>query len=171
MKTVLFAVDRLTPDQKALDYSLTLCRRMLAKLDVLHILTSPAGPQGGVQRLRSSVRMIRDAFEDAMVKAAFAEAGVADPESALKAAAYDRFKRMLPEKQDAPVSYQCVVTAQESDTIIERYVLGHPSVVLMVLDSPSPPARSGAAKKGDKNLRSSVMPRLTIPIVLVKDAV
>ena len=43
MKTILFATDHLPPDPKALDYALLLCRRITARLDVLHILPLGVG--------------------------------------------------------------------------------------------------------------------------------
>jgi hypothetical protein len=170
MKTVLFAVDHMTPDQKALDYALNLCRRMLAKLDVLHIIHSPENQARYLDTLKSKVRLARDAFENAMVTATYAEAGVPDPESVLKAAAYDQFKRVLPEDADAGIDYHCVVTGEATDTVIERYVHGHRNVVLAVFDPRPQSSESAENKKNDRTTGRRVMPKLAIPLVRVKNA-
>lgn len=170
MKTVLFAIDHhMIPDQKALNYSLTLCRRLLAKLDVLHIIQSPDTPGRGLKTLKSGILKAREKFENAMVTATYAEAGVPDPESALKAAAYDEFKRLLPKKENAHIDYHCVVTGEPTDSVIERYVHGHRDVVLTVFDPESSSKITGKKTKGRTKGRHR-MPKLAIPLVLVKDA-
>ena len=170
MKTVLYAVDRMIPDQDALNYTLNLCRRMLARLDVLHIIPDSVRPASRLKTLRSRVRLARDAFEKAMVAATFAEAGVPDPETALKKAAYHQFKQMLPQRREPHINYQCIVTGGTSDRIIERYVRHHRDVVLTVFDSPS-----GLDLPDNQRARTPVrkrhaMPKLVIPLVLVKHA-
>ena len=170
MKTVLFAVDHMTPDQKSLSYALNLCRRMLAKLDVLHIIQSPENQARYLDSLKSKVRQARDAFENAMVTATYAEAGVPDPESVIKAAAYDQFKRVLPEDTDTGIDYHCVVTGEAADAVIERYVHGHRNVVLAVFDPRPRSAESGGKKSSDRTKGRRMMPRLAIPLVRVKNA-
>jgi hypothetical protein len=169
MKTVLFAVDHMIPDKKALAYTLSLCRRMLARLDVLHIIQSPAYPNSRLNALKSGMRLARDAFENAMVTATFAEAGIPDPERALKAAAYDQFRRVLPKQVDPTLDYHCVVTGETSDAVIERYVHGHRNVVLTVLDAQSEES-SCDQKKANRTQGCRVMPKLAVPLVLVKNA-
>ena len=165
MKTVLFAIDHMSPDQQALDYTLTLCRRMLAKLDVLHIIRSPAKPGGYMDTITSRALRARDAFENTMITATFAQAGVVDPEKELKMAAYDQFKRKLPPKANSAIDYHCVVTGEASDMVIERYVHSHRNVVLAIFDSQ-------LAKKGKTNRASehNMLPALAIPVVRVKNA-
>ena len=165
MKTVLFAIDRMSPNPEALSYTLTLCRRMLAKLDVLHIIRSPARPGGYMKTITSSALRARDAFENTMITATFAQAGVVDPEKELKMAAYDQFKRKLPQKTNSPIDYHCVVTGDPTDTVIERYVHGHRNVVLAIFDSQ--PAKKGKTTRASKR---STLPALAIPVVRVKNA-
>jgi hypothetical protein len=165
MKTILFAIDRMSPDQQALNYTLTLCRRMLAKLDVLHILHSPAKPSSRLQTIASRALRARDAFENTMVTATYAQAGAIDPERELKMAAYDHFRRKLPQKTNSSIDYHCVITGEPSDMVIERYVHQHRSVVLAIFDSQH-------AKKGKINRPSerNILPRLAIPVVCVSNA-
>jgi len=165
MKTILFAIDRMNPDPQALEYTLGLCRRMLAKLDVLHIIPSPAKRARHIKKIASGALRARDAFENTMIKATFAEAGVADPEQALKKAAYNQFKRLLPEKAEARIDYHCVVTENSTDTVIEQYVSHHHNVVLAVFDS-----QSVKMKRIKRVPGRSIMPKLAIPLVRVKNA-
>ncbi len=170
MKTVLFAIDHKAPDQKAFDYTLTLCRRMLARLDVLHILHQSATTRANcLKTLKSGVLLARDAFENTMVKATFAEAGIPDPERALKAAAYDQFRRVLSKQPKPAFDYHCVVTGEGTDAVIERYVHDHRNVVLTVLDAQS---RESSENLKNENCTqgSHVMPNLPIPLVLVKNS-
>lgn len=172
MKTILYAVDHMKPDQEALSYTLNLCRRMLARLDVLHILPSPTRTAGRLTRLKSGILTARDAFEKTMVAATFAEAGVPDPDAALKREAYKGFRRMLPKKKAPSVNYQCIVTGEGSDEIIERYVHRHRDVVLTVLDSPScgePCAEPSEKKQAEhRSAGRLIRPNLAIPLVCIK---
>lgn len=170
MKTLLYAVDRMIPDQDSLSYALNLCRRMMARLDVLHILPSQGQSRSCLKSLRSGVLTARDAFEKAMVTATFAEAGVTDPEAALKEAAYRQFKHALPEQEEPPVNYRCVVTGDASDAIIERYVHRHRNIVLTVFDSRFRLDPSDNQKTRRHAPARRAMPRLEIPVVLVKHA-
>ena len=170
MKTVLFAIDHMIPDQKALGYTLTLCRRMLARLDVLHIIhQSPTTRTNCLKKLKSGALTARDAFENTMVAATFAEAGVADPDSALKAAAYDQFRRVLPKQPNPTLDYHCVVTGEGTDAVIEKYVHDHRSVVLTVYDA-QPQAPSNNLNQENCTQGHRVMPKLAVPLVLVKNA-
>jgi len=170
MKTVLYAVDRMIPDRDALTYSLNLCQRMLARMDVLHIIASPAGLAHRLKSFKASVLQARDAFEKAMITATFAEAGVPDPEKALKNEAYHQFKQMLPQKQGPRVDYHCVVSGDASDMIIERYVHRHREVVLTIFDSQSRSDPTDKKQASHHTRASRTMPKLEIPLVLVKHA-
>jgi hypothetical protein len=118
---------------------------------------------------KSGILKARDKFENAMVTATYAEAGVPDPEKALKAAAYDQFKRVLPQKKDSLIDYHCVVTGEPTDTVIERYIHGHREVVLTVFD-PESSSRFTGRKRNGRKMKCRNMPKLAIPVVLVKDA-
>jgi hypothetical protein len=145
---------------------------MLARLDVLHILPSPTRAGRRLSKLKAGMLTARDAFEKTMVAATFAEAGVPDPEKALKKEAYKGFRRMLPKKKAPSVNYQCIVTAKDSDEIIEGYVHRHRDVVLTVFDSPScqaPCREPGDRKQAERpSAGGRVRPNLAIPLVCIK---
>ena len=136
MQTVLYAIDHMKPDKQSLAYALTLCRRMMTRLDVLHILQTPHGHRYPLKRITSGILKARDAFEKTMVKATFAEAGAPDYENVLKEAAYEAFQRVLPDATDSRFDYHCIVTIESADTVIQRYVHDHRKVILAVFDTP-----------------------------------
>ncbi|MCB2147831.1 MAG: hypothetical protein KQI81_15235 [Deltaproteobacteria bacterium] len=170
MKTLLFATDHLTPDRKALDYALVLCRRMRAGLEVLHILqgTNSVGNPG--KHRHTPVHLAGNDYAGAVVTATVGEAGLHDPSEALKAAASDQFQRLLPDPPDTRIDYRCVVTGEPTRTIIERYVRNHRHIVLTVFDPRLHHHPSGARKKESRPAGGKAMPKLPIPLVLVKNA-
>ncbi|BBO93243.1 universal stress protein [Desulfosarcina ovata] len=128
MKTVLFATDHIPPNPKALDYALVLCRRVAARLDILHIVQTP------------------------------------------KAADSDPLKQLLSDPSDTPISYRCEVSAEAAGRIIERYVRRHRNIVLTVFDPRPCPDPSDIHKKQSYPAGKRAMPKLSIPLVLVKKA-
>ena len=168
MKTVLLAIDRLEPDPNALDYALTLCRRMSAELEVLHIVHPPQSTGRPLKPRRGRLGKAGEAFERAMVTVAFAEAGVPDPAAALKAAARDRFQQILPASPGSRIVYRCVVSEEATGSLIERYVRNRRQIVLTVFD-PRRRDASGRPRRDPRQKAASTMPRLSIPLVLVKN--
>ena len=170
MKTVLFTTDHMTPDRKALDYALMLCWRMTAGLEVLHILQVPKFPGHCGKHRHIPIQPERDRFASAMMTVTLAEAGVHDPSETLKAAAYDQFKGLLPDQPDTRIDYRCVVTGEPSGAIIERYVRNHRHIVLAVFDPRLHRDSSGARKKENCPAGVQDMPKLSIPLVIVKNS-
>ncbi len=169
MKTVLLAIDRLEPHRNALDYALTLCRRMSAGLEVLHIVHPPKSPGRPLKRRNGRLGKAGEAFERAMVTITFAEAGVPDPAEALKAAARDRFQRILPQSPQCRIAYRCVVSDEAADHLIERYVRNRRQIVLTIFDPRARRDSSGRRRTNQRSAGTGAMPQLSIPLVLVKD--
>ena len=170
MKSVLFATDHMTPNRKALDYAMMLCRRMTAGLEVLHILRVPNPPGNSGNHRHPPIQPSGDAVVSAMVTVTAAESGEHDPSDAFKAAAYHQFKEQLPDQPDTRIDYRCLVTGESTGTIIERYVRNHRQIVLAVFDPALHRDPSGAQKKEKCPAGGQVMPKLSIPVVLVKNA-
>jgi hypothetical protein len=170
MKTVLFAIDHMDPDRTSLDYALKLCRRMSAGLEVLHIVRPPRSPGSPANHRRGRVGKVREVFERAMVSVTFAEAGVPDPLAALKMAAHSRFKRLLPERSEVRITYGCMVTDDPPAAVIERYVRNRRQIVLTVLDPRSRRGVTDARGRRKPPAGNTLMPKLSVPLVLVKNA-
>lgn len=170
MKTVLFAIDHMEPDPKSLDYALELCRRMSAGLEVLHIVRPPKSPGRPAKRRRGRVGLAREVFQRAMASVSVAETGVPDPVSALKTAARKRFTRLLPNTSDVRVAYGCMVTDDAPEAVIERHVRSRRHIVLTVLDPRSRRRLSGVRDRTEKRAGGTPMPKLSVPLVLVKNA-
>ena len=140
MKTVLFATDHRFPDQKALDYALVLCRRMAARLQVLHILQSPAPAMQ-----------------------------TPDPKKIWNAAA-DPGQQWLPDDPGTRIHYRREITGEATGAMIERYVRNHHDIVLAVFDTRSDPAQDRSCGQKERMAGKTAMPRLDIPLVLMKKA-
>jgi hypothetical protein len=165
MKTVLFATDHMPPDPEALDYALLLCRRMAARLEVLHILQSSSSAGSGQCRQRKGKIPARHKTISREGMPAGAETGVPDTDRISGIQSVDRLKQWLPDRPTPPVVYHCEVAGGATGTIIERYVRNHGEIVLTVFDpcSDRHPADIRSKAKGE-------MPKLAIPLVLVKKA-
>jgi len=163
MKTVLFATDHIPPDPEALDYALVLCKRMAARLEVLHILQSSASAGSDKHQRRKEKFSARQKEKPQGRLSAGTESGVPEVDRISGNEAADRLKQWLPDLPNASVAYHCEVADGATGTIIERYVRKHGEIVLTVFDPRSDrhSADVGSKEKGE-------MPRLAIPLVLVK---
>lgn len=168
MKRILLAVDGMAPDKKALNYALTLCNPVRAGLDILQIIR-PLGRSGGLGKLREGVRRARDAFEKAMVTATYAEAGAPELAGTLEREAMSKIRRLLPDRIDTSVDYHCVVTGENPDTIVMRYVDEHRNIILAVYDTLRAGRRKAAEPAPQKAMHSGLLHNLTIPLVFVRD--
>jgi hypothetical protein len=170
MKTVLFATDHTPPDPKALDYALLLCRRMAARLEVLHILPSPASAGGGGQVSISGIGPTEPTAKSFSATPSFKNSGLPEADRILKNTAFDQVKRLLPDHPDTRVDYRCEITGEATGAIIERYVRSHRNIVITVFDPRSQRHSSDIRKKTKHLQRNEAMPRLAVPLVLMKKA-
>jgi hypothetical protein len=168
MKTVLFVTDHLPPDPKALDYALVLCRRMAARLEVLHILQSSASAGSDGRLGRPGTRTTGLRAKPVRGMQASADPGVPDAEKILRSTAFDQLKRLLPDHPHTRVDYRCEISDEATGAIIERYVRSHRDIVLTVFDPHSDRYPADIRRKTRRPARAGAMPRLAIPLVLVK---
>lgn len=168
MKRILFAVEGMTPDKKALNYALTLCNPIRAGLDILQIMR-PLGRAADFDKLKNRVRRTRDAFENAMVAATYAEAGAPELEGILEHEAMSKFKSLLPSDIDTAVDYHCIVTGEDPDAVVKRYVDEHRNIILAVYDTLRAGPKNAAEPATRNTMLSGLLSNLTIPLVLVRD--
>jgi hypothetical protein len=167
MKTVLFATDHVPPDPKALDYALALCKRLAARLEVLQILRSPAD--------RKRHRRLRSPAMHGVSRTSKPDTGnrpAAEPHAdvPLKAEAVDQWQRLHSAHPAAHIDYHVEVAHGTAGDTLEHYVRNHRDIVLTVFDPRS--GRYSADSRLPKNrpARKEAMPKLAIPLVLVKKA-
>ena len=168
MKTILLAVDGMAAHQYALDYALGLCDPVRAGLDILQIVR-PRGYSAGLSKLKKSIYRARDLLEDAMVTATYAQAGAPELADTLRATAERRIKRLIPAGIDTTVDYHCVVTGEDPDAVLKRYVDEHRNIILAIYDSLRFGRKSASTTEPARGIVSGLLKKLSIPLVLVKD--
>lgn len=163
MKTVLFATDHMPPDPEALDYALVLCRRMAARLEVLHILQSSASADSDKRQRRPGKSPARRKEKPQGGISAGTESGAPEVDRIPGSEGVDRLKEWLPDPPNTSVAYHCEVADGKTGTIIERYVRKHGEIVLTVFDP-----RSDRHSDDVRSKTKGEMPRLAIPLVLMR---
>lgn len=168
MKTVLFATDHIPPDPKALDYALVLCKRLAARLEVLHILQSSASVKVAERLRRPATRKAGQTMPPARGDQAPAHNRPPDPDGSLRKAAIDRLKRLLSDHPAIPIDYHFEIASETTGATLERYVRNHRDIVLTVFDPRSDRQPADIPSKTSHPAGKGAVPRLAIPLVLVK---
>jgi len=141
-----------------------------AGLDILQIVR-PRRYSAGLSKIKRGIYRARDLVEDAMVTATYAQAGTPELADALRATAERRVKELIPDNIDTTVGYNCVVTGEDPDAVLERYVEEHHNVILAIYDSLRFGRKTASAPAPAAELVSGLLSRLAIPLVYVKDLV
>lgn len=168
MKTILLAVDGMAAHKSTLDYALGLCDPVRAGLDILQIIR-PRGYSVGLSRFKKSICRARDLMEDAMVTATYAQAGAPELADTLRATAERRLKRLIPDGIDTTVDYHCLVTSENPDAVLTRYVDEHRNIILAIYDSLRFGGQTTSASQPAQGLVSGLLDKLSVPLVFVKD--
>jgi hypothetical protein len=168
MKTILLAVDGMAAHKSALNYALDLCGPVRAGLDILQIIR-PRGYSAGLSKFKKAMVRVRDLAEDTMVTATYAEAGTPELADTLRDQAKRRIKRLIPDDVDTTVDYNCIVTGEAPDTVLERYVKEHRNIILAIYDSLSFGHKAASTREPSRGLVSGLLNKLSIPLVFVKD--
>lgn len=168
MKTILLAVDGMAAHKITLDYALDLCDPVRAGLDILQIIR-PRGYSAGLSRFKKSIYRARDLVEDAMVTATYAQAGAPELADTLRATAERRLKRLIPPDTDTAVDYHCVVTGEDADAVLTRYVDEHRNIILAIYDSLRFGRKTPSMPEPARGLVSGLLEKLSVPLVFVKD--
>ncbi|MDY6823417.1 MAG: universal stress protein [Thermodesulfobacteriota bacterium] len=133
MGKVLLAIDGMCPNRQVFDYAVSLCRRIRAELNILHII-DPEIAKGRLSRLKKQLHFARHYMENTMVAATFAETGEHDTARALMDEAAANIRRLLTEKNEQNVQYRVKVRTGDVHGEIEAYVNQHRDVVLAIYD-------------------------------------
>lgn len=168
MKTILLAVDGMAPNKKALDYALAICKPVRAGLDVLQIIR-PSGVSAGLGRFEKQVHRVRHAFENAMVTATYAEAGAPELAGNLERKAARKFKRLLPLHPNTAVDYHCMVSGEDPDRLLMRYVDEHRSIIMAIYDTLRIKRKAVAGSVGQNRIVGRLLDGLSVPFVFVRD--
>ena len=166
MKTVLLATDHTPPDPKALDYALVLSQRLAARLEVLNIVQAPTDDDGKKRLERSGIHPRNQAVKPDPGDKVPEKSHSAESDRQSDSANSHQLQRLNADTTAAHIDYRYEITGEPIDATIERYVRNHREIVLTVFVPRSNPQSDGISK--DRPAKISAMPRLAIPLVLVK---
>jgi hypothetical protein len=168
MEKILLAIDGIAPDSRIFNYTVALCRRMCAGLDVLQIL-GPRRCRKYLQKAIQSALNVRSVFEDAMVAVTFAEAGQHDIAEQLKLKAFENIDRLIPKSEKDGIDYHLTLKSGNADEEIVRYVCNHRDVVLTIYDASGAKDECNGASGKKMNAVRQVGQKLSTPLVIMRD--
>ena len=169
MKTILLAVEGRSLDRKVLGYALNLCNPVRAGLDVLQIVRFGGRPKG-FGGLRQRIAQAHAAFDKAMVAATYAEAGVPELSETVQREAMEKIRRLQPPEMDTAIDYHCIVTGENPDSVVMRYVEEHRNLVMAIYDTFRTKGKTAANSAATAApIASGLLHGLSIPLVFVKD--
>jgi hypothetical protein len=168
MEKILLAIDGIAPDSRIFNYTVALCRRMCAGLDVLQIL-GPRRCRKYLQKAMQSALNVRSVFEDAMVAVTFAEAGQHDIAEQLKLKAFENIDRLIPKSEKDGIDYHLTLKSGNADEEIVRYVCNHRDVVLTIYDASGAKDECNGASGKKMNAVRQVGQKLSTPLVIMRD--
>jgi len=166
MKKVLLAIDGLTPDQKAFQYAVGLCRRIRVELNIFQVIR-PAVFKKYREGLRKKGSMVRRFFEEAMVAATYAEADEHATARDMLARASQESRRLLQASEKSGVPCHFSVRSGTPDREIVDYVKSHRDVVMTIYDATAASGRSGAGVSGKKHTLNRIKKDLDVPVITV----
>lgn len=169
MKKVLLAIDGMAPDIKAFQYTVQLCRRIKAELNVLQVISAKNYGRF-MSKAKRSAKPAKRYVEGALMAIAFAEAGEHETADALMSEALRNLKQLLPESEKEGVRFHVTVKAGSLKREIIRYLSEHRDVVLTVYDAHH---RKGADAGFAKRYRAhaeEIQKALSIPLVVIQDS-
>jgi len=120
MKRVLLAIAGETPNQRIFDYTVQLCLRIKARLNILQIV-GPGGLKESAGRIRNRVDRFRRIVDTTMTAVTFAEAG-------------EPYPRKLPASAEKSIFDDLTVRSGPADREIIHYIDSRRDIVLAVYD-------------------------------------
>jgi hypothetical protein len=166
MKKVLLAIDGLTPDQKAFQYAVGLCRRIRVELNIFQVIR-PAIFKKYRDSLREKGRKVQRLLEDTMVAATYAEADEHGTARDILAQASQESQRLLQASEKAGVPCHLLVSSGNPDREIVDYVKHHRDVVMAIYDATGGSGHESVRKSGKKKTLNRIKQGLDVPVITV----
>jgi nucleotide-binding universal stress UspA family protein len=166
MKKVLLTIEGMTPDQKAFQYAVDLCKRIRAELDIFQIIR-PRYYGDYMKKFRKKTLIARKFVQGSMMAATFAEAGEHETALDIIAEASKQIKQFLSESEKAGVQCHFSMASGNPEKEIISYVNDHRDVVLTIYDASDQniSRTTGISKK--KTSLAKIKKNLSIPLVTV----
>ncbi len=164
MKTVLFTIDGVTPDQKAFEYAVSLCKRIKAELSIFQVIR-PRYYRKYLKKIRNNALLAKTIVESAMVAATFAEAGEHETAVDIITASSKQIEHLMQESEKAGVHCHFAITSGNPEKEIVNYVNGHRDVILTIYDVFGGGGTADRAEK--KNTLAKIKRDLSVPLVTV----
>lgn len=160
MEKVLLAVDGNRPSRRVLDYSLELCKRIRAGLDILHVVKDSRYVEI-FEKQRDRVKRLGKYLEAAQVAVAFAEADEQDTARQVISRAIDEMNGFARRSADNGILCELSYRKGASENEIPRFVEEHPEVILTIFDSPE--QNDSAVTRRFEKIRQT----LSVPVVKI----
>ncbi len=167
MQKVLLAINGISPDRRAFDFAVRLCKHIRAELNILDII----GPQNLAKylgKVRRGTRRATQMVEDAMVAVAFAEAGEFDSAACLKEQALKNIHEWFPEPEGASIPCELTITSGPPVQEIVKYVEDHKDVVLTIYDAPAQKMAAKINGSERQGVLDGMKAKLFTPIVMMR---
>jgi len=169
MEKVLLAIDGTTPDKRAFDYAVQLCKRIKAELNVLQVI-HPKKYGEYLAQARRKTGPAKRYVEGSLMAAAFAEAGAHDTANELMTEALRAFREMMPESEKQIVPFRLTMKSGNPGAEIVDYLKEHRDVVLTIYDA-------GHRKRADngfagrfEGITQKIQEALSIPLVVIRSS-
>jgi nucleotide-binding universal stress UspA family protein len=164
MKRVLLTIDGMTPNQKAFDYAVSLCKRIKAELSIFQII-NPRYHRKYMKKIRKNALLAKKIVEGAMVAATFAEAGERETALDIMNEASKQIEHLLQESEKAGIRCHFSITSGNPGQEIVEYVNGHRDVILTIYDVFGPVGPVDSFEK--KSTLAKIKKDLSVPVVTV----
>jgi nucleotide-binding universal stress UspA family protein len=168
MEKVLLAIDGMSPDKKALQYTIQLCRRMKAELNVLQVINSKNG-DSYISQARKKATHAKKYIEGSFAAIAFAEAGEHETADALMCNALKNLKQMLSVSENDGIRFHLTVKAGNLKREIIRYLKEHRDVVITIYDAHHRKGADPDFARKHGPLSQELQKALSTPLVVVQN--
>jgi nucleotide-binding universal stress UspA family protein len=164
MKRVLLTIDGMTPDQKAFDYAVSLCKRIKAELSIFQIIR-PRYYRKYMKKIRKNALLAKKFVESAILAATFAEAGEHETALDLMTEASKQIEHLMQESEKAGVHCRFSITSGNPEKEIVEYVNDHRDVILTIYNVFGGSGTVDSFEK--KNTLAKIKRNLSVPLVTV----